>query len=88
MISFENAFRIACEKSTRDGYDPIVGASKAVDGWVFDVEQESDADGFPEPGGPPPIFVSASGEAREVLLPSDEGFAILDSIVEEGVPLL
>lgn len=87
MISLESAFRIACEKSARDGYGPIVGASKAVDGWVFDVEQKFNADGFLEPGGPSPIFVSASGEAREVFLPSNEGFAILDSIVEEGIPL-
>lgn len=87
MLSFESAFHIACEKSMRDGCGSIVGASNAAGGWVFDVEQKYDTDGFLVPGGPSPIFVSTSGEARTVLLPSDEGFAILDSIVEEDIPL-
>lgn len=71
----------------RNGFGLIDAAAKTPGGWLFYVEQRVDAEGLPDPGGPSPIFVSTSGEARTVLLPSDEGFAILDSIVEEDIPL-
>lgn len=87
MITYREAYLIAQSANPYNGV-PFVGANKTPNGWVFDLEQQTDESGLPVPGGPSPIFVSsADGKARGISLPSDEGFEILDSIIEEDIAL-
>lgn len=87
MVSYEDAFCIASETADRNGFGLIGSVDQTSGGWIFYTEQPVDAYGLIVPGGPSPIFVSVSGDVREVILPSVEGFAILDDVVKEGVLL-
>lgn len=83
MITYEQAFALASARCEL----PVVSASRLTDGWVFGFAQPLDRLGVSVPGGPKPVAVYENGTVRTLLVPLDEAFAVLDSVIERGLPL-
>lgn len=88
MVSYEAAYRVALLNSHYYPHPAIISADRIPNGWIFEFEQPMDEDlGVPLPGGPNPVAVFENGQVQTINLPSDEGFALIDSIVERNLPL-